>query len=42
MNKPATTSPHTCPGLRLDKWLRAARFFKTRTLAADAIARHHP
>lgn len=27
--------------LRLDKWLWAARFFKTRTLAARAIAQGH-
>jgi ribosome-associated heat shock protein Hsp15 len=35
--KGAKPSPDAQPGLRLDKWLWQARFYKTRALAAQQI-----
>jgi ribosome-associated heat shock protein Hsp15 len=37
----AKADPFVPPKVRLDKWLWAARFFKTRVLAADLVASGH-
>ncbi len=38
MSEPTPTAANT---MRLDKWLWAARFFKTRTLASDEVSKGH-
>ena len=39
MSRPDKPSPPPADGMRLDKWLWVARFYKTRGLAVDDIGK---
>ena len=41
MSHPRDESPHAATSLRLDKWLWCARFYKTRSIAQDAVEGGH-
>jgi ribosome-associated heat shock protein Hsp15 len=41
VSHPRDESPHAATSLRLDKWLWCARFYKTRSLAQDAVEGGH-
>ncbi len=41
MSHPRDESPHAAASLRVDKWLWCARFYKTRSIAQDAVEGGH-
>ena len=41
MKRPQTSQPSTAQTVRIDTWLWAARFFKTRTMSSSAITGGH-
>jgi len=41
VSHPRDESPHAATSLRLDKWLWCARFYKTRSMAQDAVEGGH-
>jgi ribosome-associated heat shock protein Hsp15 len=41
VSQPRDESPHTAASLRVDKWLWCVRFYKTRSIAQDAVEGGH-
>ncbi len=41
MSHPRDESPHAAASLRVDKWLWCTRFYKTRSIAQDAVEGGH-
>jgi len=41
VSHPRDESPHAAASLRVDKWLWCARFYKTRSIAQDAVEGGH-